>query len=316
MTALRIGTRGSQLALAQARATQAALQLAHPGLEVELTIIQTKGDLILDRALSKIGDKGLFVTEIEQALQGGAIDLAVHSAKDLPSALPADLVLAAFPARATPWDALIRHDGAAAGLASLPAGAQIGTSSLRRACQVRALRPDCQVLDLRGNVDTRLRKLQAGDYDAIILAAAGLERLGLDAAISYVFPADELLPAVAQGALALQCRAADDSTRQLLAALDDAATRAAVTAERALLGHLQGGCQVPIAGFAQIVGAELQVRGLIGRPDGTATVRAAAAGPVADAAALGVRVAASLLAQGGAEILRQISASAAPAEAR
>lgn len=306
-TTLRIGTRGSKLALAQSGSIKQALETAHPGLRVELFIIQTKGDLILDRALSRIGDKGLFVTEIEQALQAGTVDLAVHSCKDLPSQIPADLTLAAFPRRADPRDALIsRHN---LGLLELPPRSNIGTSSLRRACQIRALRPDCTVINLRGNVDTRLRKAATAPYDAIVLAKAGLERLDLGSVITEVLEPATMLPAVGQGALAIECRADDAATVQYLQVLDDSQTRATVLAERAFLARLQGGCQVPLAAYAQIDDETglLSVRGLIGKPDGTSIIRGDSVGDISDATALGVVLAEELLARGGWEILELLS---------
>lgn len=305
MRKLTLATRGSKLALAQSEMVAANLRAAHPGLAVELQIIQTKGDLVLDRALSKIGDKGLFVKEIEQALLDGSADLAVHSCKDLPSLLPQELTLAAFPRRADPRDVLISRHGLT--LDALPAGARVGTSSLRRACQLRVLRPDLQVIDLRGNVDTRLRKAQSDEYDAIVLAAAGLERLSLDAAITEVFAPDVLLPMVAQGALAIECRADDTEVRTLLAALDDPATALTVRAERAFLRRLEGGCQVPIAAHATLDGAQLRLHGLIGLPDGTQVVRGEQTGSATDGAQIGVALAERLLTEGGAAILEQLS---------
>lgn len=305
MRKLILATRGSKLALAQAETIAAMLRAAHAGLEVELQIIQTKGDLVLDRALSRIGDKGLFVKEIEQALLDHTADLAVHSCKDLPSVLPDQLILAAFPRRADPRDVLIsRHN---LRLQDLPTGAIIGTSSLRRACQIRHLRPDVQVIDLRGNVDTRLRKAQSEDYDAIILAAAGLERLDLSDAVTEVFAPETVLPAVAQGALAVECRADDAEVRELLAALNDATTEQVVRAERAFLARLEGGCQVPIAAHATIDGAALQLHGLIGTPDGAQVVRGERTGTLDDPTAIGVGLAEELLHQGGAAILERLS---------
>lgn len=305
MRKLILATRGSKLALAQSEMVAADLRAAHAGLEVELRIIQTKGDLVLDRALSKIGDKGLFVKEIEQALLDGTADLAVHSCKDLPSVLPHELTLAAFPRRADPRDVLISRHGLP--LHALPAGARVGTSSLRRACQLRVLRPDLSVIDLRGNVDTRLRKAQSDEYDAIVLAAAGLERLSLDAAITEVFAPTMLLPMVAQGALAIECRAEDGEVRELLRALDDPATALTVQAERAFLRRLEGGCQVPVAAHATLDGELLRLHGLIGLPDGTQVVRGEHAGPATDGAAIGLALAERLLQQGGAAILEQLS---------
>jgi hydroxymethylbilane synthase len=305
MRKLVLATRGSKLALAQAEMVAAMLRAAHKGLEVELRIIQTKGDLVLDRALSRIGDKGLFVKEIEQALLDGEADLAVHSCKDLPSVLPEPLTLAAFPRRADPRDVLIsRHK---LPLHELPTGAIVGTSSLRRACQVRHLRPDVQVIDLRGNVDTRLRKAQTAEYDAIVLAAAGLERLDLSEVVTEIFAPATFLPAVAQGALAIECRADDDEVREWLAALNDALTATAVRAERAFLARLEGGCQVPIAAYATITDVEVRLHGLIGTPDGMEVVRGERSGTIDDPAAIGVALAETLLAQGGAAILERLS---------
>jgi hydroxymethylbilane synthase len=309
---LRIGTRGSQLALAQSRSIMAALRAHHPGIEVEETVIQTKGDQILDRALSRIGDKGLFVTEIENALLDGTIDLAVHSSKDLPSATPDGVVLAAFPRRADPRDVVISRHGC--GLADLPLGARIGTSSLRRACQLHAFRPDFEIVNLRGNVDTRLRKAATEDYDAIVLAAAGLERLHLSEHVSEWLDPDVMLPAVAQGALAIECRADDRAVLDLLAPLDDWATRVAVLAERACLRRLEGGCQVPIAAHAvvergktQAESAMLRMRGLVGTPDGIQIVRAEIEGATEDAEMLGTTLAEQLLDAGADGILERLS---------
>ncbi|HEY0738337.1 MAG TPA: hydroxymethylbilane synthase [Herpetosiphonaceae bacterium] len=313
MRKLILATRGSKLALAQAETIAAMLRSAHSGLEIELRIIQTKGDLVLDRALSRIGDKGLFVKEIEQALLDGTADLAVHSCKDLPSALPEALTLAAFPRRADPRDVLIsRHN---LRLNDLPTGAIIGTSSLRRACQIRHLRPDVQVIDLRGNVDTRLRKAQSEDYDAIVLAAAGLERLSLSDVVTEVFDPAVMLPAVAQGALAVECRADDAEVCDLLAALNDAATECAVHAERAFLARLEGGCQVPIAAHATIAGDTVRLHGLIGTPDGAQVVGGEHIGTIADAAMVGVTLAETLLNQGGAAILERLSRAVPAVEA-
>ena len=313
MRKLVLATRGSKLALAQAEAVAALLRTAHRGLAIELRIIQTKGDLVLDRALSRIGDKGLFVKEIEQALLDGEADLAVHSCKDLPSALPQPLTLAAFPRRADPRDVLIsRHK---LPLRALPTGALVGTSSLRRACQVRYLRPDVRVIDLRGNVDTRLRKAQTDDYDAIVLAAAGLERLDLSEVVTEVFAPETFLPAVAQGALAIECRADDDLARELLAALNDATTATAVRAERAFLARLEGGCQVPIAAHATIMDTEVRIHGLIGTPYGMEVVRGELSGTIDDPAEIGVALAETLLTQGGTAILERLSRAVPAVEA-
>jgi hydroxymethylbilane synthase len=299
---LTIGTRASKLALAQTQMIRDGLLAAHPDLTIAVEHITTRGDLILDRPLSAIGDKGLFVTEIEDALREGRIDLAVHSAKDLPSQLPPDMALAAFPPRADPRDALIARDGR--GLADLPQGAHVGTSSLRRACQLRHLRPDLRIGDLRGNVDTRLRKLHEGQYDAIVLAAAGLERLGRAGEISEYLDPGVMLPAVSQGILGIEIRAGDAATATLLAALDDPAARLAATAERAFLARIGGGCQVPIGACARVGGDMLTLAGLIGARDGR-LVRGELAGPASDPAAIGARLAEYLLNHGGHALLSE-----------
>lgn len=306
---LRIGTRGSALALRQAELVVAALCALPEHPRVEIRIIETKGDRILDRALSRIGDKGLFVTEIESSLLAGQIDLAVHSCKDLPFEETPGLTLAAFPVRADARDALISPHGL--DLAALPLGARIGTSSLRRAAQLRAYRPDFEVLDLRGNVDTRLRKALSGDYDAIVLAAAGLQRLGLAERVTQLLAPEIMLPAVAQGALALQCRSDDTRVLPLLVALDDGPTRIAVEAERAFLGRLQGGCQVPLAAYAQVQAAKagpiVSLRGLVATVDGVQIVRGERKGPAAAATAIGRELAEDLLRNGADVILERLS---------
>jgi hydroxymethylbilane synthase len=299
-SSLVIGTRASKLALVQTHFVRDQLLAAHADLSVAVEHITTKGDLILDRPLSAIGDKGLFVTEIEDAMRAGRIDLAVHSAKDLPSELPSDMQLAAFPPRADPRDALIARDRLR--LAELPHGAHVGTSSLRRACQLRSLRPDLRISDLRGNVDTRLRKLREGQYDAIVLAAAGLERLGWAGEISEYLDPSVMLPAVSQGILGIETRAGDQAIAALLAALDDPAARIAATAERAFLARIGGGCQVPIAAYAQLSGSTLALTALIGARDGR-TVRGDLAGATGDAAALGAQLADELLDRGGRALL-------------
>ncbi len=295
-----IGTRSSKLALVQTNYVRDALLAHWPGLEVGIEHITTKGDVILDRPLSAIGDKGLFVTEIEDAMRAGRIDLAVHSAKDLPSELPPDMTLAAIPIREDPRDALIARDGL--GLAALPTGAHVGTSSLRRACQLRTLRPDLHITDLRGNVDTRLRKLREGQYDAIILAAAGLRRLGLESAITELLDPTVMLPAVSQGALGIETRA-NDVAAELLAPLDHAPTRRAINAERAFLARIGGGCQVPIAAYAVLEGNTITLHGLIGARDGR-TVRSALLGTATEPATLGIALAEELLGRGGQALLQ------------
>lgn len=297
---LIIGTRASKLALAQTDMIRAALERAHPGLQVGIEHITTKGDVILDRPLSAIGDKGLFVTEIEDAMRAGRIDLAVHSAKDLPSELPPDMALTAFVGREDPRDALISQGGLR--LAELPHGARVGTSSLRRACQLRALRPDLQISDLRGNIDTRLRKLHEGQYDAIVLAAAGLVRIGRADEISELLDPSVMLPAVSQGILGIETRANDERTAALLAPLDDPAARTAAVAERAFLAQIGGGCQVPVAAYATLEGETLTLTGLIGARDGR-TVRGTRSGPASQPAELGASLANALLDEGGRALL-------------
>lgn len=300
--ALVIGTRSSKLALAQTNMIRAAIEQAHAGIQIAIEHITTKGDIVLDRPLSAIGDKGLFVTEIEEALRAGRIDLAVHSAKDLPSELPPDMRLAAFPAREDPRDALIARDGLR--LAELPQGASVGTSSLRRACQLRAIRPDLQISDLRGNVDTRLRKLHEGQYDAIVLAAAGLLRLSLQEQISEYLDPALMLPAVSQGILGIEIRAGDSRTAELLAALDAPESRVAALAERAFLARIGGGCQVPLGAYARITGTELQIEAMIGARDGR-IVRGQISGTTAQPAELGAQLADNLLECGGRVLLEQ-----------
>jgi hydroxymethylbilane synthase len=305
---LRIATRKSQLALWQAEHVRDRLLAAHPGLRVELLPLSTQGDRILDVPLAKVGGKGLFVKELETAMLEGRADLAVHSMKDVPMDFPAELGLGAILAREDPHDAFVSN--AFAGLEALPEGARVGTSSLRRQCQLRALRPDLRILDLRGNVNTRLRKLDDGEYDAIVLASAGLLRLGMGERIRARMPATTSLPAVGQGAIGVEIRNDDVALRALLAPLDDADCGDCVRAERAMNRALQGGCQVPIAGFAVIEGAEqLWLRGLVGSSDGTRIVRAELRGPRAEAVRIGAELAAVLLAQGADAILRELWAA-------
>ncbi|KAB8140202.1 hydroxymethylbilane synthase [Chloroflexia bacterium SDU3-3] len=295
-----IGTRRSKLALAQTEMVSEMLRQAHPGLTVEHKHITTKGDVVLDRPLSAIGDKGLFVTEIEDAMRRGEVDLAVHSAKDLPSELPPDMALGAFPAREDARDALVSRGGLT--LSQLPEGATVGTSSLRRASQLRHWRPDLQIADLRGNVDTRLRKLHEGAYDAIVLAAAGLHRLGLAGEISEYLAPTVMVPAVSQGILGIEARAGDDEVLALLAALDDHAARTAALAERAFLARFGGGCQVPLAAYAQLGGDHIQIYGLIGSASGH-VVRGSRRGPASDPVSLGRHLAEELLSIGGQTLL-------------
>ena len=298
---IRIGTRKSALALWQANHVAGLLRAQEPGLEVVLVELTTQGDKILDRPLASVGGKGLFVKEIEDALLRRDVDLAVHSLKDLPAQVPPGLVIGAVPAREDPRDALCSPEFRT--LDALPQGARVGTSSLRRACQLKALRPDLQIHSIRGNVETRLKKIETEKLHAVVLAYAGLKRLGLEARATQVLNTDQLLPAVGQGALALEQRVGDVAVSRRLAPLEEAATRVCVEAERAFLARLQGGCQVPLAAHAQLEGELLTLRGLVGTPDGTRVLRDAGTAPIPDAAALGRAVAESLLEQGAAEIL-------------
>ncbi|HTW65899.1 MAG TPA: hydroxymethylbilane synthase [Bryobacteraceae bacterium] len=293
---LTIGSRGSQLALWQAHWVQGRLEAL--GEECRIEIIRTTGDKITDVALSQVGSKGLFTKEIEEALLSGAIDLAVHSLKDMPTDLPPGLVLAAIPEREDPRDALVGR-----GLDKLGAGAHIGTGSLRRAAQLRALRPDLQVEDIRGNVDTRLRKLDEGKYDAIVLASAGLRRLGWEYRITELFEPDAMCPAVGQGALAVETRGDNGPGFQAAARLEHAATRAAVTAERAVLASLGGGCQAPMGAHAAVTDGSIGLQALLVSPDGSQVIRRQLAGPMENAVALGHELGEQLLAAGGKQIL-------------
>jgi hydroxymethylbilane synthase len=305
---LTIGTRRSRLALAQTALVEAALRAAHPGLRIEITPISTRGDLTQDRPLAAIGDTGLFVAEIEAALRDGRIDLAVHSAKDLPARQPPDLALAAFLPRADARDVLVSRAG---GLNALPAGARVGTSSPRRACQLRARRPDLVLLDVRGNVDTRLRKLAAGDYDALALAAAGLDRLGLADVVTEWLDPDVMLPAVGQGALAVETRAADACVSAFVGALNHAPTALAVRAERAFLAAVGGGCAAAVGAYGVVNGDRLTLTGLIGAADGR-LVRGAREGAAEAGPALGEALAAALLAGGGVALLGATPTAGAP----
>ncbi len=301
---LVLGTRGSRLAVWQAEWVQARLRESAPDVAVTLRRIKTSGDNILDVPLATIGGKGLFVKEIEDALLRGEIDLAVHSMKDVPTVLPEGLEILCVPAREDPRDALISRE--AKPLDRLPQGARVGTSSLRRQAQLLHRRPDLKIEMLRGNLDTRLRKLRDGEFDAIVLAAAGLKRMGwLDQVTEYL-PSDVSLPAIGQGALGLEGRREDAFVRGIVAALDHRPTRTAVTAERALLERLEGGCQVPIAAHATLSGERLRLDGLVASVDGRRLVRDSVEGPVADAHALGTQLAEQLLRQGGDAILNEI----------
>lgn len=301
---LRIATRKSPLALWQAEFIRTELQRLHPGLAVELLTFTTQGDKILDTPLAKIGGKGLFVKELEVALLDGRADIAVHSMKDVPMDFPAGLGLVAIGEREDPRDAFVSNQYAH--LDALPAGAVVGTSSLRRQCQLRHLRPDLQIKDLRGNVNTRLAKLDGGDYDALILASAGLKRLGFSARIRTELPPELSLPAVGQGALGIEARLGDPRIAALLAPLNHAATAARVRAERAMNRRLQGGCQVPIAGYAEIHGERLHLRALVGSVDGREIIRDAESGAVTDAERIGETLAERLLAAGAGRILQAV----------
>ncbi len=307
---VRIATRRSPLALWQANHVAERLRSAHPGIAVELLPMVTEGDRILDRALAEVGGKGLFIKELEVAMLEGRADLAVHSMKDVPAELPPGMILATVLERADPRDALVssRH----ASLEALPQGARVGTSSLRRQCQLRHLRPDLQVGQLRGNVQTRLAKLDSGDFDAILLATAGLDRLGMASRIRHRVAPEQLLPAVGQGIVGIECRESDHRLRALLAPLEHAEARLCLTAERSMAGALQGSCQSPIAGFAELQGDELKLRGLVGMPDGSRVLADAVTGPAADAPALGLELAKRLLAAGAGELLGQAPTGARP----
>jgi hydroxymethylbilane synthase len=279
----------------------------NPGLAVELVRITTEGDQILDRSLARVGGKGLFIKELEQALLEGRIDLAVHSLKDMTVSLPPGLHLAAILEREDPRDAFVSNRFAS--LRELPAGGRLGTASLRRQCQMRAAFPSLQVSMLRGNVNTRLAKLDTGEFDAILLATAGLKRLGFEARIRARLEPDECLPAVGQGAVCVECRTEDTATNALLSRLDHAPTRTCVTSERALNAELEGGCQVPIGGFAVLMaGNMLHLRGLVGDPDGSRVIRGEIRGNAADAERLGRDLALDLLARGARAILDKVYA--------
>jgi hydroxymethylbilane synthase len=297
---LRIGSRGSQLALWQANHISALLR--QHGHKVEIEILKTTGDKITDVALAKVGTKGMFTKEIEEALAHGRVDLAVHSLKDLPTEVPDGFEIAAITEREDPRDVFC--SGKYKSIDDLPCGARVGTSSLRRQAQLKALRPDLDIHPLRGNVDTRLRKLEAGDYDAVILAAAGLNRLGKTELVRQVIPAEIMCPAAGQGALAIEIRAGDSVTRQHLAFLDDDAARVTTTCERALLNKLGGGCQVPIGAFAELRERRLHLQAIVARPDGSKLLRESQ--DSSDPVQLGEAVGQVLLLRGGDAILDEV----------
>jgi hydroxymethylbilane synthase len=306
---IRIATRKSALALWQAEHVKARLEQAHPGLKVSLVPMVSRGDKLLDAPLAKIGGKGLFVKELETAMLENQADIAVHSMKDVPMDFPEGLGLYCICEREDPRDAFVSNTYAS--LDALPPGSVVGTSSLRRQAQLLARRPDLKIQFLRGNVNTRLAKLDAGDYDAIILAAAGLIRLGFEERIRSSISAEDSLPAGGQGAVGIECRTADSEIHALLAPLHHRDTALRVTAERALNKHLNGGCQVPIACYAVFEGEQLWLRGLVGQPDGGLLLRAENRAPLAQAEQLGVQVAEALLAQGAAAILQAVYGEAA-----
>ncbi len=298
---IRIATRGSPLALWQAEHVAAKLEALHPGLKVSLLTMKTRGDKLLDAPLAKVGGKGLFVKELEIGLLDGRADLAVHSLKDVPVEFPEGLELALVMEREDPRDAFVSNHYDS--LAAMPAGTLVGTSSLRRQTQVRERYPELRVDWVRGNVNTRLAKLDAGDFDAIILAASGLQRLGFDARIRAAIPPEECLPAIGQGVLGIEIRTDDDELRELIAPLAHPETTLRVAAERALNQTLNGGCQVPIAGYAELEGDQLHLRGLVGQPDGSEILRADIRGSSSRAHELGVELAQQLLARGADRIL-------------
>ena len=301
---LKIATRQSPLALWQANYVKDRLQQLYPDLTIELVPMVTKGDVILDSPLAKIGGKGLFVKELENALLNKEADIAVHSMKDVPMQFPEGLGLAVICQREDPRDAFVSHSYRT--FAELPQGAVVGTSSLRRQCQLKALRPDLDIRSLRGNLGTRLSKLDNGYYNAIILASAGLIRLGLADRIASFIDVEQSLPAAGQGAVGIECRTDDAQVQALLAPLADAETTYCVLAERAMNNHLQGGCQVPIGGYAVLQQGQLYLRALVGDIDGSRIIRAEGKSPVENAEALGVQIAEQLLAQGADKILQAI----------
>ncbi|NVM23472.1 MAG: hydroxymethylbilane synthase [Desulfobacterales bacterium] len=304
MNVIKIGTRGSPLAVWQAEWVRSRLLALNPQYEIELLKIKTTGDKITDVPLARVGGKGLFVKEIETALLEGRIDLAVHSMKDMPAEIPPGLCVGAVPERENPLDVLISRNGAS--FEELPNGARLGSSSLRRGAQVLHARPDVTVHPLRGNLDTRIRKLQTEDLDAIIVAAAGVKRLGLEARITEYLPEQIMLPAIGQGSLAIEMREDDNPTRRLVSPLDHSETRLAVESERAFLGRLEGGCQVPIAARARVIEDRIELTGLVAEVDGSVVLREQITGPVGQHKELGAELANRLLDKGGGEILEKI----------
>ena len=304
MNRLRIGTRKSPLALWQAEHVRARLVAAHPGLAIELVTMTTTGDRILDAPLASVGGKGLFLKELEQALLDGRADIAVHSLKDVTVTLPDGLHIPVIGEREDPRDAFVSNHFAS--LAAMPKGARVGTASLRRGCQLRALYPQLEVVNLRGNVNSRLAKLDAGEFDAIILACAGLKRLGLGERIRVELAPEILLPAVGQGAICIECRMGDFAIERLIAPLNHRPTAVRVAAERALNAHLEGGCQVPIAAYAELNHDTLRLRALVGEPDGSRLIRGEIEGEAVRAEALGTALAEELLRNGARTILDKV----------
>ena len=302
---IRIATRKSELALWQANHVAGLLRKQHPGLTVELLPMVTKGDIILDQPLAKIGGKGLFLKELERALLNGEADIAVHSMKDVPVEQVPGLVVDVMLERANPFDALLSRDGRM--LSELSPGACVGTSSLRRQCQLKSIRPDLSVRDLRGNVNTRIRKLQEGEYDAIILACAGLERLGMGDLITEALEPPQWLPAATQGTIGIQCRAGDEVVIDLIEPLKDPDAVLRTHAERAVATVLQGSCQVPLAVFAELDGEELRISGMVGMPDGSEIIRGEHAGSSGEVDQLSAAVADDLLSQGAGRIIASLA---------
>ena len=301
---IRIATRKSPLAMWQAEHVAAELKKAHPGIEVELLGMTTQGDKILDTPLAKIGGKGLFIKELEQGLLSGEADIAVHSMKDVPVELPEGLHLAVIMEREDPRDAFVSNTYGT--IRELPQGACVGTSSLRRQSQLAEQRPDLVIKSLRGNVNTRLRKLDEGEYDAIILAAAGLKRLGFEERITALIGPEQSLPAIGQGAVGIECRAADERVNRLIAPLHHPETACCVAAERAMNQRLNGGCQVPIAGYAMLESGNLWLRGLVGEPDGSNIIRGEVEGKAEEAESMGKGLAERLLEWGADSILQAL----------
>ena len=302
-----IATRRSRLALWQAEHVAARLAAAHPGLVTRLVPIVTEGDRIQDRSLAAVGGKGLFIKELENAMLAGEADIAVHSMKDVPAAMPPGLGIGAVLERADPCDAFV--SGSVATFRGLPPGARVGTSSLRRQCQLKRARPDLSVIVLRGNVETRLRKLDAGEFDATVLAMAGLERLGLGARVREKLSPRQMLPAVGQGVIGIECRLDDARLRALLAPLEHAPTRTRLDAERAFAARLGGSCQSPIAAYAELDGESVSLRGLVGAPDGSQVFEDRITGPAREATALGTQLAERLLTAGAAPLLQALAAA-------